>query len=255
MNESIERPHIAIRRTVGFKLFIASLVLLGWVLLNRLTNFRIENFGLQLFPQVIAGGETVRHGVEEFSGHEITPIKPGISIAIVLSQVLLFSVLPLFYLWLRERSRRRKEEGKRIGPLMMGAIVLVSIIGMIIPSGVAGVFYASASVFTEMKRSNQRSAYENAAQDSTAVVAYRLREFAVKSRNAGGGGGTFTTGAGPVTLAEIGIREQNELGRFLLVPQKSDTVVQLYFLGMSSSASVILESTIYPSGHRIIVLR
>lgn len=255
MNDSIERPSVAIRRTVGFKLMIASLIILAWILLNRLTGVGAESFGLQLFPHIVAGGETVRLGIEEFSGRPFTPTDVRTGIALAVSQVAMFTALPLLYLWLQERRRRRNVEGKMRNPFLIAAVVLVAASGMFYPTILAGLFYASSSVLSEMRKSNDLSMFENTAQDSNAIAAFRLREFAVRSVDAGGGGGTFTKAGGAVTLSDVGIDEQNSLGRFVLVPQRSDTAMQLFFFGTRPVGTVMLETTISPSVQRTKVLR
>lgn len=269
MNGSTEQPSVAIRRTWGFKFYLASLFFLGYMVLNWLQVHPIEYmgpFGRNIFPAISAAGLTVKQGIAEFSGRPIPQAEEWTGAGIVLALCCYFVLLPVSYLSLRDRSRRRKEEGRPWSPVHSGLLAVVSFFGLLIPCVMAGTFYASATIHQPLKRSHTLALYENASYQLADEVAFRLREFAARSAAAGGGGGTFLLKDGPVTLADIGVQEQNRSGRFILVPQRSDTTVQLLFIGTkpfpsttwdleATTGTLILETTIYPSSHRIVPIR
>jgi hypothetical protein len=226
----------------------------------------LRMFGTNLFPAISAAGFTVRQGIAEFSGRPLNRLGPAEigSVYAVLSVMFVF--LPTLYLYFRHGAQQPFSERNAIRWVLVFASTVLAAILLLYSVTVAATYYASASVYPQLKQESELNIYETSARELTAVVAFKAQEFAARSAAHGGGGGLFRKERGVLTLSDLGVNERVTLGRFILIPQQSDTVLRLLFIGNrpfpsssmtlnAPSSTVILDADIYPSFHRITAVR
>jgi len=269
MNGQIEPQAKSLTATWQFAFFIGSVILLMFVLFNkseiRTSVMKIPAFNLlrsHMIPPITAGGITVRNAIFEFSGKPISKIRPEVHGAVFMAFWIIFVAGPTAFIAIRHRILRLKMERKHLPFYHYILFGLICVWCISFPLLIAGTYYGMSAVLPVMKSDSALALYETEVMENLAEISFKARQYAFVPTANGGGGGRFTNGGSTVTLTDLGFKERTPLGRFILLPGKSDTTVRLLFFGnrvfpkgledkQESSDIVEFESVINPSFHTI----
>ncbi len=266
MSGSIDRSSTPSYIGMGIRISLVLIVVLGTVLLYRLRLLPIHpadirQISINIIPPISAAGLTVRQGIAEFSGTPLPSAESGTIVAIFLLLCAYFVLVPVTYFSLRERQQRTSTTASKRTLLYTGPLIVVGTVAILVPTLIAGTFYGSTKVISIFRQDMEHSRYVQTVVRQCASIAFATRQFAARSVSEGGGGGSFRTQKGIVTLAGLGIPEQTKVGRAILVPTESDTVLTLLFIGNksypleqgstnSAVGTVIYSTEIHPTFHR-----
>lgn len=271
MSGSIERTSTPTFVGTGIRISIIFIFVLGSILLYQLRLLPIHSINLRqivvnIIPPVSAAGLTVHQGIAEFSGTPLPAAESSTFGTIFLLLCAYFVLVPVTYFSLRERQQRTSTTTSKRTFLFTAPLIVVGAIAILVPTLIAGTFYGSTKVFSIFRQEMEHSRYVNTVVRQCAAIAFATRQFAARSVSEGGGGGSFRSTKGMVTLADLGIPERSKDGRAILVPTESDTVMTLLFIGnkayplepeihTASVGTVIYSTEIHPSFHRTLPLQ
>ncbi|MBP9211523.1 MAG: hypothetical protein KBF97_01925 [Bacteroidetes bacterium] len=266
MSGSIERTSAPTFVGTGIRISIIFIFVLGSILLYQLRLLPIHSINLRqivvnIIPSVSAAGLTVHQGIAEFSGTPLPAAESGTFGTIFLLLCAYFVLVPVTYFSLREQQQRTSTTTSKRTFLFTAPLIVVGTVAILVPTLIAGTFYGSTKVISIFRQDMEHSRYVQTVVRQCASIAFATRQFAARSVSEGGGGGSFRTPKGMVTLAGLGIPEQTKEGRAILVSTESDTVLTLLFIGnkafppeQGSSntdlGTVIYKTEIHPTFHR-----
>ena len=197
MNQTTESQTTSTTKTRKLQTVVVWCLILACRILIPNLFFRtfraIDGFFLTPFPWVVAGGMTIDHGQQMFSGK--IPELPTITtqISCLASILLVFVIFPtLFFFGLRTRAVERAS-GKELGILRWSTMQLV--LGGMVTLGPAFLSVPIAIIQREVSSSLHKAQAEY--QNKEAIlyelnaVAMKLYEYRILPKELGGGNGSF----------------------------------------------------------------
>jgi len=202
-----------------------------------------RNFRNIMAPaHIIAAGITVEHAIDEFQGIELTPLGGKTKVILLFAILLDFVIVPacfLFcwrYLFMKKSQvgdsaggRSRQLGGRFIFILSGVAIAYVCIIH-------TGLALTSSAVLRTMRLDNTLDQNRSFVVAGLAAIDFKANQYFYLPGKRGGGDHSFRshqdpTGKNWVTLSELGMPAETEVGRYSIKTVKNDTILIMRGVG------------------------